>query len=54
MLEARCTRTCATPERRTAPPHAAMFFNLYFLMTGVHAFHMIIGMGVLTWAGVKA
>jgi cytochrome c oxidase subunit 3 len=26
---------------------AAMFFNLYFLLTGVHALHMIIGLGIL-------
>jgi cytochrome c oxidase subunit 3 len=30
-----------------SPGHAAMFFNLYFLMTGVHALHMVIGLGVL-------
>jgi cytochrome c oxidase subunit 3 len=27
--------------------HAEMFFNLYFLMTGVHALHMFIGLGIL-------
>jgi cytochrome c oxidase subunit III len=27
--------------------HAEMFFNLYFLMTGVHALHMLIGLGIL-------
>ncbi len=25
----------------------AAFFNLYFLMTGLHALHMVIGIGVL-------
>jgi cytochrome c oxidase subunit 3 len=30
-----------------SPGHAALFFNLYFLMTGVHALHMAIGLGVL-------
>lgn len=30
-----------------SPGHAEMFFNLYFLMTGVHALHMLIGLGVL-------
>ncbi len=35
-----------------------MFFNLYFLMTGLHALHMIIGIGILAvlawlaWRGV--
>jgi cytochrome c oxidase subunit 3 len=27
--------------------HAELFFDLYFLMTGVHALHMLIGLGVL-------
>jgi cytochrome c oxidase subunit 3 len=27
--------------------HAELFFVLYFLMTGVHALHMLIGLGVL-------
>jgi cytochrome c oxidase subunit 3 len=30
-------------------PHARIFFSLYFVMTGVHAAHMIVGIGVLTW-----
>ncbi len=30
-----------------SPGHAEMFFDLYFLMTGVHALHMLIGLGVL-------
>jgi cytochrome c oxidase subunit 3 len=28
-------------------PAMATFFNLYFLMTGLHALHMVIGIGVL-------
>jgi cytochrome c oxidase subunit 3 len=28
-------------------PAMAAFFNLYFLMTGMHALHMVIGIGVL-------
>jgi cytochrome c oxidase subunit 3 len=37
--------------------HAQMFFSLYFVMTGMHAIHMIIGVGlfagltVLAWRG---
>lgn len=31
----------------TSPGHAEMFFDLYFLMTGVHALHMVIGLGIL-------
>ncbi len=35
-----------------------MFFNLYFAMTGLHALHMVIGIGILlvvaalAWKGV--
>jgi cytochrome c oxidase subunit III len=29
-------------------PHVQMFFLFYFIMTGVHALHMIVGEGVLT------
>jgi cytochrome c oxidase subunit 3 len=28
---------------------AQVFFSLYFIMTGLHALHMIIGIGILTW-----
>jgi cytochrome c oxidase subunit 3 len=31
------------------PEHASAFFSLYFVMTGVHALHIIVGIGVLTW-----
>jgi cytochrome c oxidase subunit 3 len=33
---------------------AQLFFSLYFAMTGLHALHMIIGAGLLTWLVVKA
>jgi cytochrome c oxidase subunit III len=36
------------------PRQAEMFFSLYFCMTGLHALHMIIGVGLLTWLIVKA
>lgn len=28
-------------------PHAQIFFSLYFVMTGLHALHMVIGIGIL-------
>lgn len=31
----------------SSPGHAELFYSLYFLMTGVHALHMVIGLGVL-------
>jgi cytochrome c oxidase subunit III len=36
------------------PRQSEMFFSLYFCMTGLHALHMIIGVGLLTWLIVKA
>src|SRR5205085_1235357 len=30
-------------------PGAAMFYSLYFLMTGLHGLHVVIGMSVLAW-----
>ncbi|HTS00915.1 MAG TPA: cytochrome c oxidase subunit 3 family protein [Thermoanaerobaculia bacterium] len=30
-------------------PHAQLFFSLYFLMTGLHALHMIIGAAILVF-----
>ena len=29
--------------------HAQIFFSLYFAMTGMHALHMIIGVGLFTY-----
>ena len=28
------------------------FFSLYFMMTGLHALHMIVGVGIMTWLAV--
>ena len=37
-----------------SPGHAEMFFDLYFVMTGVHALHMLIGLGIMLVLVVKA
>jgi len=29
--------------------HAQLFFSLYFAMTGLHALHMVVGLGLLSW-----
>jgi len=34
--------------------HAQLYFFFYFAMTGLHALHMIIGMGLLAWLAVRA
>jgi len=31
-----------------------MFFWIYFVMTGLHALHMIVGLGIMTWLLVMA
>ncbi len=33
---------------------ARIFFSLYFAMTGLHAFHMVVGLGIMTWVFLKA
>jgi cytochrome c oxidase subunit III len=31
------------------PQHAEIYFALYFIMTGLHALHMIVGIGIFAW-----
>ncbi len=35
-------------------PFAAQFFSIYFVMTGIHGFHVLVGMGLFTWITVRA
>jgi cytochrome c oxidase subunit III len=37
------------PGQYANPRHAEIFFALYFIMTGLHALHMIVGLGIFTW-----
>jgi cytochrome c oxidase subunit 3 len=37
------------PDQYANPKHAQIFFSLYFVMTGLHALHMIIGLGIFSW-----
>ena len=34
--------------------HAQLFFSLYFAMTGLHALHMVIGVGILSFLILEA
>ncbi len=34
-------------------PYAAQFFSIYFVMTGIHGFHVLIGMGLFTWLAIR-
>jgi cytochrome c oxidase subunit 3 len=36
------------------PATAEMFYSLYFCMTGLHALHMIVGLGIMTVIGIMA
>ena len=36
-------------EEEALSAHAQIFFSLYFVMTGLHALHMVIGLGIMTW-----
>ncbi|MBZ5641330.1 MAG: cytochrome c oxidase subunit 3 family protein [Acidobacteriia bacterium] len=33
--------------------HAELYFIFYFAMTGLHAIHMVIGMGLLIWLAIR-
>src|SRR5262249_31567073 len=36
------------------PMNSQLFFSLYFAMTGMHALHMVIGIGLLSFLAVQA
>lgn len=35
-------------------PYAAQFFSIYFVMTGIHGVHVIVGMGIIGWIAWRA
>jgi cytochrome c oxidase subunit 3 len=35
-------------------PYASQFFSIYFVMTGIHGLHVLIGMGVIAWVAYYA
>ncbi|MFQ5568829.1 MAG: cytochrome c oxidase subunit 3 family protein [Rhodothermales bacterium] len=35
-------------------PYAPQFFSIYFVMTGIHGLHVLVGMGVFTWIVSRA
>ncbi|HID76367.1 MAG TPA: cytochrome c oxidase subunit 3 family protein [Planctomycetaceae bacterium] len=36
------------------PRNVGIFFSIYFLMTGLHAVHVLAGMGAITWVMARA
>jgi len=41
-------------ESASDPQHAQLFFSLYFVMTGLHALHMVVGIGLMAVLFVMA
>src|SRR5215467_4476773 len=37
------------PDQYANLQHAQIFFALYFVMTGLHALHMVVGLGIFSW-----
>lgn len=35
-------------------PKANIFFSLYYMMTGLHGLHVVVGIGLMTWLLVRA
>lgn len=35
------------------PPNTGSFFSIYFMMTGVHGVHVVVGIGVLIWILIR-
>ncbi len=47
--ESRADVPLPTAARTDIQAHAQLFFFLYFGMTGLHALHMVVGVGLLAW-----
>lgn len=35
-------------------PYAPQFFSIYYIMTGIHGFHVIVGIGIFIWITIRA
>ncbi len=44
----------AAEAHHASPQNLQLFFSIYFCMTGLHALHMIVGLGLLIWLMVGA
>jgi cytochrome c oxidase subunit 3 len=42
-----------SPKLTAGTPGESVFFSLYFLTTGIHGLHVLIGGSLLSWIGVK-
>lgn len=44
----------ATGAAGDLPKNIPMYFSFYFIMTGIHGSHVLIGMGLITWCIIRA
>jgi cytochrome c oxidase subunit 3 len=42
-----------SPQLAAGPPGESVFFSLYYLTTGIHGLHVLIGATLLTWVALK-
>jgi cytochrome c oxidase subunit III len=40
--------------RAATPDHVGVFYSIYFLMTGLHGIHVLVGMGLYLWLWRRA
>ena len=53
-VDAKTGKQTETPLAPDMAARTQVFFFLYFVMTGMHALHMIIGIGILVWLTWRA
>ena len=46
--------TATEGAHRERPSNTQIFFGIYFLMTGLHGLHVLVGMGAIAWILVRA
>ena len=49
IADAATTQLPESSERERSLPGSEIYFSLYFAMTGTHALHMVVGMGIMFW-----
>ncbi|NVN90859.1 MAG: cytochrome c oxidase subunit 3 family protein [Desulfuromonadales bacterium] len=42
-----------SPHLKSGPPGESVFFGLYYLITGIHGLHVLIGASLLAWVALK-
>ncbi len=42
-------KTSSGPPKFARPEKAGIFFSIYFFMTGLHGFHVVVGIGIWIW-----